>query len=408
MGDLAVRPDMLNLVLEMFEPIKRRAMEAGLTLSFENCGQTPDEVITFLDALKVPNWGMAFDCANMFDILPEAAGNATAYFTKCIYRANMIHVKARATLDAFPQFRNVHWERILRAVSARSMDMPVSIETHNPKGSPFSAVAMIMVYNKGVYRELGLLDENERPTFTNSMESWQAAAELVESNYDMFGTGFDSTGYGMTGAFMGLYYQLGGEYEWLGDDGLTDELDTAIAVEALNQLAELYAYNSLDGANGFDMLMNQMAPCTNIGTWSVNYAIEQAEVNNIELGFCPYPVVVNPDSKGHLSWSHSLFLPKNENRSDEVTKAALEFVTWFLANNEKWAQAGHLPANGASYETEYFKSLPMREEYQNAPAFNQAMPSSPAIVIYTSSEFNTPVEQFLRGGNLRGRCGCEH
>lgn len=140
LGDLAVRPDMLNLVLEMFEPIKRRAMEAGLTLSFENCGQTPDEVITFLDALKVPNWGMAFDCANMFDILPEAAGNATAYFTKCIYRANMIHVKARATLDAFTQFRNVPWERILRAVSARSMDMPVSIETHNPKGSPFSAV----------------------------------------------------------------------------------------------------------------------------------------------------------------------------------------------------------------------------------------------------------------------------
>ncbi len=140
LGDLAVRPDMMNLVLEMFEPIRRRALEAGLVLSFENCGQTPDEVIAFLDAVKVPLWGMAFDCANMFDILPEARGDATAYFTKCIYRANMIHVKARATLDAFPQFRNVPWARVLRAVSARNMEMPVSIETHNPVGSPYSPV----------------------------------------------------------------------------------------------------------------------------------------------------------------------------------------------------------------------------------------------------------------------------
>ncbi len=140
LGELAVRPDMMNIVLEMFEPIKKRAVEAGLILSFENCGQTPDEVIAFLDAVKVPGWGMAFDCANMFDILPEAKGDATEYFTKCIYRANMIHVKARATLDVFTQFRNVPWARVLRAVSARSIDMPVSIETHNPVGSPYTPV----------------------------------------------------------------------------------------------------------------------------------------------------------------------------------------------------------------------------------------------------------------------------
>ena len=140
LGDLAVRPDELSKVVQMFEPIKKRALEAGLILSFENCGQTPDEVIAFLDAIKVPGWGMAFDCANMFDILPEAKGDATAYFTKCIYRANMIHVKARATLDTFKEFRNVPWARVLRAVSARSLDMPVSVETHNPKGSPFTPV----------------------------------------------------------------------------------------------------------------------------------------------------------------------------------------------------------------------------------------------------------------------------
>jgi predicted dehydrogenase/sugar phosphate isomerase/epimerase len=140
LGDLAVRPDMMNRVLELFEPIRRRAVEAGLQLSFENCGQTPDEVIALLDALNTPGWGMAFDCANMFDILPEASGDATAYFTKCIYRANMIHVKARATLDVFEKWRNVPWARVLRAVSALPQNIPVSIETHNPAGSPWSPI----------------------------------------------------------------------------------------------------------------------------------------------------------------------------------------------------------------------------------------------------------------------------
>ncbi len=137
-GELAVRPDMLSLVLEMFEPVAKRAKEAGLILSFENCGQSPAEVVAVLDALNVPEWGMAFDLANMFDILPEAKGDATEYLAKYIPRANMLHVKARATLSVFDKFRNVPWRRVLAAVSALGMDIPVSIETHNPAGSPYT------------------------------------------------------------------------------------------------------------------------------------------------------------------------------------------------------------------------------------------------------------------------------
>ena len=53
-GELAMRPDALAQVLEMFAPIAKRAKEAGLILGFENCGVTPDEVICVLEALNVP------------------------------------------------------------------------------------------------------------------------------------------------------------------------------------------------------------------------------------------------------------------------------------------------------------------------------------------------------------------
>jgi predicted dehydrogenase/sugar phosphate isomerase/epimerase len=133
-GELAMRPDALAQVLEMFDPIARRAREAGLILGFENCGQTPDEVIALLDALNVPEWGMAWDVSNMFELLPEAQGDCIGYFTKALGRANMLHVKCRGVLPEI-EGRQVPWDRILRGALTTGRNLPVSIETHLPAGN---------------------------------------------------------------------------------------------------------------------------------------------------------------------------------------------------------------------------------------------------------------------------------
>ena len=83
-GELAMRPDALAEVMTMYAPIAKRAKEAGLIIGFENCGTTPDEVICFLEAMNVPEWGMAWDVSNMFELLPEAAGDCVDYFTKAL------------------------------------------------------------------------------------------------------------------------------------------------------------------------------------------------------------------------------------------------------------------------------------------------------------------------------------
>ena len=137
LGDLAMRPDELARVMEMFDPFVKRAREAGLIFGIENCGQTPDEVISILEAYNVPGWGLAWDVANMFETLPEAQGDCIEYFTKALKYANMVHVKARSIL---PEIENkkVPWDRVLRGVAATGKNMPVSIETHNPATSPLT------------------------------------------------------------------------------------------------------------------------------------------------------------------------------------------------------------------------------------------------------------------------------
>lgn len=138
-GELAMRPDALSQVLELFEPFARRAKEAGLILGFENCGATPDEVICVLNALNDPEWGMAWDVSNMFELLPEARGNCVDYFTKALKYANMIHVKARGVAD-IPEIdcKKVPWDRVLAGAAATGKDLPVSIETHTPSNSGLS------------------------------------------------------------------------------------------------------------------------------------------------------------------------------------------------------------------------------------------------------------------------------
>ena len=135
-GELAMRPDALAEVLEMFAPIAKRAKEAGLVLGFENCGVTPDEVICVLEALNVPEWGMAWDVSNMFELLPEAQGDCVSYFAKALRYANMIHVKSRG-VPAIPElkYKKVPWERVLAGVAVTGKDMPISVETHVPKES---------------------------------------------------------------------------------------------------------------------------------------------------------------------------------------------------------------------------------------------------------------------------------
>ncbi len=134
-GQLAVRPDLMKDVLNRFAPIKKRAMEAGLILGFENCGVTWQEVIAFLGAVDVPVWGLAWDPFNDWGSVPR--DKQTDCIVQCLKSSNMIHVKAASIVEEIKHV-DVPWRRILRAAAAAGKDLPVSVETHNPQNSPYT------------------------------------------------------------------------------------------------------------------------------------------------------------------------------------------------------------------------------------------------------------------------------
>lgn len=132
-GALAVQPDALQQVLDMFGPIADRAKAAGLVMAFENCGVRTDEVFAVLDALDVPGWGMAWDVANTWDC-EERRKDENAYIERMVKRSICVHVKAAGAVAGLGR-ELIPYSSIMSACHGLGMPGPVSAETHNPDKS---------------------------------------------------------------------------------------------------------------------------------------------------------------------------------------------------------------------------------------------------------------------------------
>lgn len=131
-GQLSVRPDEQQKVLDYFAPLAERAKRAGLILAFENCGIQPDEVFTILDALSMPSWGMAWDPHNDWPCA-ERQKDEDAYILKMMKRTKLLHIKAVGAVNELGKFQ-IPYDKVLQVASTFGIG-PVSVETHNPDRS---------------------------------------------------------------------------------------------------------------------------------------------------------------------------------------------------------------------------------------------------------------------------------
>ncbi len=131
-GTLHERADRMEQALAMFEPLARRARQAGLTLAFENCGVATWEVKAFIDKLGGPGLGMAWDVKNgWFSETEIIARDEAAYIRGNARLTRVVHVKGHGALPGTPD--SIPYERVLAGLAAEGFGGAVSIETHNSK-----------------------------------------------------------------------------------------------------------------------------------------------------------------------------------------------------------------------------------------------------------------------------------
>ena len=138
------------------------------------------------------------------------------------------------------------------------------------------------------------------------------------------------------------YFQMGGT-PLVNEDGTEVTMDKDIAVKAAEFVKSLYD----DGyvAEGIDdhqkFFRSGKAAFYIGGTWGTG-ALEQTD--GLNFGAQPFPQLFDNDS----CWadSHTLILPVNPDRTEEETKAAVEFmVAASKDGGATWAGSGQIPAN---------------------------------------------------------------
>jgi len=117
----------LQSVLDRFGPLRDRARSEGLVLAFENCGVKVEECFTVLDALDMPEWGIAWDCFNEWNGTCEPPDEES--MRQRYPRTRCVHVKAYGIVNGVAE-TEVPWRAILAGLTQNAYDGPVSIETH--------------------------------------------------------------------------------------------------------------------------------------------------------------------------------------------------------------------------------------------------------------------------------------
>lgn len=131
LGDMAIRPDVFQKVMDAFLPFAEKAKAAGLRLAFENCGCTSAECFALLDALDIEGWGFAWDPKNHWlRDKAERERDLEAYLLRHAKRAICLHVKSIGTIPEFSE-ELIPYKRIFEICEALGLKGPVSVETHN-------------------------------------------------------------------------------------------------------------------------------------------------------------------------------------------------------------------------------------------------------------------------------------
>lgn len=259
---------------------------------------------------------------------------------------------------------------------------------------PLDNLARVLMYNKSILKDAGLLAADGKPSFTVDYAGFTGALQKIkDSNKDVTPLAMTMKPPQLVLTWLSFYSQLGGE-EFLSLKDKKATFDEAKAAEALENLHQIYANyvpEKLTDPAGLDMFKAGKSAFFIDGTWSINSAAQQLEDNFGVMGF-PYLF-----GDAEVTTSHSFILPINESRTDAETKSALEFAKWFGENNSKWAKAGHVPAFQPSQETNEYKDLPFHPSFVTQDRKFVALPVIPGTMLHTAPEVKDSVQLAVFG-----------
>lgn len=230
---------------------------------------------------------------------------------------------------------------------------------------PLDTHAWILYYNKDILEKAGVelnadgqLDISSKDDFFEILDKCKAVTGDGECVISLPNSGDDPYR-----VWWATYFQMGGT-PLVNDEGTEVTLDMDKAVEAAEFVKSLYdeGYIAEGIADHQAFFQSGKSAFIFAGTWATG-AFEQTE--GLNFGAQAFPQLFENDS----CWadSHTMILPVNPKRTEEETKAAVEFlVAASKDGGATWAGSGQIPANKEVLASEEYNNMPYRSNYKSA------------------------------------------
>ena len=224
-------------------------------------------------------------------------------------------------------------------------------------GIPLDYHCMAMYINLDKFEEAGLTAEDAN---VDSVEEFDALCEKLSGD-GQYAIGLGSNYAHTYRYWYGLLGQAGGNF--LNEDMSASEFSSDAGAEALDFLAAWTEKGYAPKAEAdidADWIGGTIAMVIE-GPWFTPTAME----SGVRFATVQFPQVLGENSV----WgsSHTLTIPRYDDRTEEETEAAQEFIGWLVENSFNWgAKSGQIPANQQVSGSEEYQAL---ELYQYAEAF---------------------------------------
>ncbi|GHC99621.1 extracellular solute-binding protein [Zhihengliuella salsuginis] len=296
------------------------------------------------------------------------------------------------------------WDKELLAshgVGEEQYSQPVWDKSH--VGGELYSVALdahpfIMLYNKELCAEAGVLDADGRLKATGTPEEFLALGRELSAVSEGHGMSFGYLGSGsqMWRLFYTLYCQQGVAMEL--PQGGEAQIDEDAAVTALEFMQQLLDGEVAAAQNDEDNAIAEFATGRSAILFTGVWELPTMQKEGIDVGAAAIPTLYSQPAV--YADSHSFVLPRQMNADPELRKMTYTFVADLLSRSTEWAAAGHIPAYLPVIESDAYAKLEPQSDYSDAA--NHLVYDPPAWFTGSGSNFQSDFGQTVQSVLMTG------
>ena len=260
-------------------------------------------------------------------------------------------------------------------------------------GLPLDIHLLGMFYNRDLFIEAGIVDDQGNPVPPTNQEEFLEAAKKLTKDIDGDGRN-DQWGYVFTNFIQNVYTvmnQYGGTF--FANDYTESTINNQANIDALQFCVDLInKYKVAPTPEDIDSWIGFLQGKVGMVFAGIFMLSDLSRQQNLDFGAAPIPLLGTQDAV----WAGSHNLCLRSNLSDDELEGSWRFIKFLSENSLDWAEGGQVPIRKSLRNTDRFRNMTAQSEFGKQIPYAIYMPPV-GFGTEFAREYNFAIERALRG-----------